>query len=66
MVWAGLALPAVMQSGGWRSPEMVGRYTGRLEALRGGAAQLADLQKRERSKPTAGGAGYSAKGSKRL
>ena len=46
MTQAGVALPAVMQSGGWKSPEMVGRYTRRLEARRGGAAQLAELQKR--------------------
>ena len=42
----GVELPAVMQSGGWKSPAMVARCTARLDARRGGAAKLAMLQKR--------------------
>jgi hypothetical protein len=42
----GVELPAVMQAGGWKTAEMVGRYTRRLDARRGGAAKLAMLQKR--------------------
>jgi integrase len=42
----GVELPAVMQSGGWKSPAMVARYTARLDARRGGAAKLAMLQNR--------------------
>ena len=47
MVRHGVELPAVMQAGGWRTPEMVARYTRRLDARRSGAAKLAMLQKRE-------------------
>ena len=46
MVRHGVELPAVMQAGGWRTPEMVARYTRRLDARRSGAAKLAILQKR--------------------
>ena len=46
MVRHGVELPAVMQAGGWRTPEMVARYTRRLDARRSGAAKLAMLQKR--------------------
>lgn len=46
MVRHGVELPAVMQAGGWRTPEMVGRYTARLDARRSGAAKLAVLQNR--------------------
>lgn len=46
MVRHGVDLPAVMQAGRWRSPEMVGRYTRRLDARRGGAAKLAERQGR--------------------
>ena len=42
----GVELPAVMQSGGWKSPAMVARYTARLDARRSGAAKLAMLQNR--------------------
>jgi hypothetical protein len=43
----GVELPAVMQAGGWRTAEMVSRYTARLDARRSGAAKLAVLQNRE-------------------
>lgn len=46
MVRHGVDLPAVMQAGRWRSPEMVGRYTRRLDARRSGAAKLAERQGR--------------------
>ena len=46
MVRHGVELPAVMQAGGWRTPEMVSRYTRRLDARRSGAAKLAVLQNR--------------------
>jgi len=46
MVRHGVELPAVMQAGGWRTGEMVGRYTRRLDARRSGAAKLAVLQNR--------------------
>lgn len=39
-------LPAALQMGGWKSPEMLMRYSARLDAARGGAAQLAKAQRR--------------------
>ena len=36
----GIALPATMQAGPWRSSEMVARYTDRLAADRSAVAQL--------------------------
>jgi hypothetical protein len=35
-----------MQAGGWKSGEMVARYTERLQARRGAMAKLAALQNR--------------------
>lgn len=46
MAAAGLGVTEIMQSGGWKSPTMVGRYTERLMARRGAAAKLAALQGR--------------------
>ena len=46
MVRLGIGLPSVMQAGGWKTAEMVGRYTKRLDARKGGAAKLAALQER--------------------
>lgn len=46
MVRHGIELPAVMQAGGWRTSEMVSRYTRRLDARRGGTAQLMQRQGR--------------------
>lgn len=46
MAGHGVELPAIMQSGGWRSAEMVARYTARLDAKRSGAAKLAVAQNR--------------------
>lgn len=48
MVAIGVGLPQVMQSGGWRTPEMVSRYTADLEAQQSGAAFLARHQYRTR------------------
>jgi hypothetical protein len=42
----GVELPAVMQSGGWKTPAMVVRYTAKLDARRSGAAKLAMMQNR--------------------
>jgi len=41
-----IELAAIMQSGGWKSSEMVSRYTVRQDARRSGAAQLAVMQNR--------------------
>ena len=46
MIAAGIELPAILQAGRWKSTAMVNRYGERLLARRGGAAQLARLQKR--------------------
>ena len=47
MIAAGIELPAILQAGRWKSTAMVNRYGERLLAKRGGAAQLARLQRRE-------------------
>jgi integrase len=47
MVERGIGLPAVMQAGGWKTAVMVSRYTSKIAARRGGAAQLAMAQGRE-------------------
>lgn len=41
-----MELPAVMQAGGWKSAEMVSRYTRNIEARRSAAAKLAVAQNR--------------------
>lgn len=41
-----IEMPAIMQAGGWKSPQMVARYTRRQAARRSGAAKLAELQNR--------------------
>jgi len=46
MAGSGIELPAIMSSGGWRTPEMISRYTKRLDARRSGAAKLAMMQNR--------------------
>ena len=46
MIASGIAIPAIMQAGRWKSAAMVQRYGERLLAKRNGAAQLARLQKR--------------------
>jgi hypothetical protein len=35
-----------MQAGGWKSPEIVGRYIENLDVLRGGSYRLAMMQNR--------------------
>ena len=47
MIASGIGIPAIMQAGRWKSAAMVQRYGERLLAQRGGAAQLAQLQKRD-------------------
>jgi len=46
MIAVGIGLPAVLQAGRWKTTAMVNRYGERLLAQRGGAAQLARLQRR--------------------
>jgi integrase len=46
MAQAGIELPPIMQAGGWKTAEMVARYTARLDARRSGAAKLAVIQDR--------------------
>jgi integrase len=41
-----IEMPAIMQAGGWKSPQMVARYTQRQAARRSGAAKLAEVQNR--------------------
>ena len=47
MIAAGIEMPAILQAGRWKTAAMVSRYGERLLAGRGGAAQLARLQRRE-------------------
>ena len=46
MIACGIELPAILQSGRWKTPRMVQRYGERLLARRSGAAQLAEHQQR--------------------
>ena len=46
LVGSGIDLAQVMRDGGWRSPEMVARYTRRQAVKQGGMAKLAALQNR--------------------
>lgn len=46
MIACGIELPAILQAGRWKSPNMVQRYGERLLARRSGAAQLAKRQRR--------------------
>ncbi len=39
-----IEMPAIMQAGGWQSPQMVARYTQHQAARRSGAAKFAKLQ----------------------
>ncbi len=48
MIASGIGLPAILQAGRWKSTSMVNRYGERLLARRGGAAQLARVQRRGR------------------
>ncbi len=41
-----IELPAIMQAGGWKSPQMVALYTRKQAARQSGAAKLAELQNR--------------------
>ncbi len=50
MIASGIELPAILQAGRWKSTSMVNRYGERLLARRGGAAQLARLQRRRRQR----------------
>ena len=44
MAAAGIDILALMQAGGWQSPNIVGRYIRKLDVLRGGEFQLASQQ----------------------
>ncbi|MCK5888812.1 MAG: site-specific integrase [Methylococcales bacterium] len=46
LVAAGIDMPAVMQAGGWTTPERVARYSEQLQTKRGGMAQLSAIQRR--------------------
>jgi len=46
MVAEGLGVAEVMQAGGWKSPDMVGRYTENQQARRGAMSKLAAKQGR--------------------
>ena len=46
MIACGIELPAILQSGRWKSARMVQRYGEQLLARRSGAAQLAERQQR--------------------
>jgi len=46
MVTAGLGVTEVMQAGGWRTPQMVARYSERAAIKQGAAAKLAAIQGR--------------------
>ena len=46
MIACGIELPAILQSGRWKTTRMVHRYGERLLARRSGAAQLAERQQR--------------------
>jgi len=46
LVVAGIDMPAIMQAGGWKTPERVARYSEALQVKRGGMAQLAAMQRR--------------------
>ena len=46
MIACGIELPAILQSGRWKTTRMVQRYGERLLARRSGAAQLAERQQR--------------------
>ena len=46
MIACGIELPAILQSGRWKTTRMVQHYGERLLARRSGAAQLAERQKR--------------------
>ena len=46
MIACGIELPAILQSGRWKTTRMVQRYGERLLARRSGAAQLAERQRR--------------------
>ncbi len=44
-----IEMPAIMQAGGWKSPEMIARYTARQHTRRSGSIKLAELQNRASS-----------------
>jgi hypothetical protein len=46
MAASGLDLPAIMQAGRWKTPQMVSRYIEHVQARKGGAAKLFALQDR--------------------
>lgn len=48
MAAAGIDIIAIMQAGGWKSPNIVGRYIENLDVLRGGSYRLAMQQQQRR------------------
>lgn len=46
MVKHGFGVAEILQSGGWKTPAMLARYTERLSARNGAAAKLANIQNR--------------------
>ena len=46
MVAAGFSLAEIMQAGGWKTPDMIARYSEHLQARNGASAKLAALQNR--------------------
>ena len=46
MAAAGIDIIAIMQAGGWRTPEIVSRYIENLDVMRGGRYRL-ELYRRE-------------------
>ena len=49
MAAAGIDILAIMQAGGWKSPEIVARYVENLDVLRGGGYRLAMQQNQKAS-----------------
>ena len=46
MTEAGLSMPLIMLSGGWKKPDMISRYSEKLQVRKGAAAKLAMMQNR--------------------
>ncbi len=46
LVSAGIDMPAIMQAGSWKNPERIALYSEKLQAKRGGMAQLSAIQRR--------------------
>ena len=51
MIACGIEMPAILQSGRWKTTRMVQRYGERLLARRSGAAQLASAAEALKERP---------------